>query len=236
MVLRSSLLLSAVVLLAAIPVCADSILYIASTNEPANPESSAATFRTSRAKFRTPATVQFISEPLPASTPTRTFALPEPAIAQDSTQKEISGDQNRTYALLLTDPQNDARPSDSSPASGMLSVSGFQSGSAFAASGSENSWVLGTLVFAASEPGVHAGKSVAFDSGEPPTSGFIAEGSRFGSFGSDPDHGRGGKGKNKDQDGAPVNIPEPASLPLLTLGLLAVGIMARKNRDIPTNA
>jgi hypothetical protein len=236
MTVRSSLLLGGVVLLAAIPVCADSIFYAASTNEPSNPESSAPAIRTSHARFLGAATDKSISEPLPESTPFGTFALPEAAIAQDSLQTEIAGNHTRTFALAVADPQNDERPSGPAPA--LLSVNGFQPGGAFASSGPETSLVLDTLIPAASKPSFHSGNSAEFNSSEPAFSDLSTEGSRFGFFGNDPDQGKGGKGKNKkkDQDGPPVNVPEPGALPLLTLGVLAVGIIAARNRDLTANA
>ena len=231
---RSALLFGGVVLLAAIPVCADSILYTTSTNEPANPESSAATFRTSHAKYLALATAQIFSEPIPAVVSVQAFVLPETVIAQDATQTEISGNHAASFALALTDPQNEARPSISTPA--MLAVNGFQPGAAFGGSDAENSWVLVTLVPAAPEPGGHSGGFAALGSSGPVSSEFSTDGSRLGFFGRDPNRGKAGKGQNKNQNDAPVPIPEPSAASLLMLGLLAVGIMARRNRDFSANS
>jgi hypothetical protein len=232
----SASLLAGLVLMAAIPVCADSIFYSASTNEPSHLESSAPTVLTSHTKFITPATAQLISQPLSANSPAWTFAVSEAGIAENSTRTELSPDANRTFALALADPQNDARLSGPTPA--MLSANSFQSAGAFGGSGSESSMVLSTLVPAESKPSVHSANPAEFNFGDPASSILSTEGSRFGFFGNDPDRGRSGKGKNKnnDQDGPPVNVPEPGALPLLTLGLLAVAIIVKRNRDFPTNA
>ncbi len=231
---RSALLLSAVVLLAAIPVYADSILYTTAANEPANPDSSALTFRTSHAKYLTLATAQFFSEAIPAVVSVKAFALPEPALAQDATQTEISGNHAASFALALTDSRNEARPALSAPA--MLPVNGFQPGGAFGGSDAENSWVLATLVPSAPEPGAHSGDFAALGSSGSASSDFSTDGSRLGFFGRDPDRGKAGKGENKNQNDAPVPIPEPPAASLLMLGLLAVGIMARRNRDFSANS
>jgi len=226
--ITSFILLGGVVLLAAIPVCADSILYTASTNEPSHSESSASSIQTSHSKFTLPALAIAPSDALPQLLLSWSIAMPDASVAEDPAQSSASSSGARTFALALADPQNDARPSDSNPA--MLSVNSFQLSGVSGVSSSDRSSVLGTLVPVASYPGAPSANLASSD--------FSTEGSRLGFFGNDPDHDRGGKGKNKnkDQGGPPVNVPEPGALPLLTLGLLAVGIIARRNRDFPANA
>jgi hypothetical protein len=230
----SFLLLGGIILLAALPACADSIYYITSTNEPSSPECIASTYRTSHAKFITPATAQLIQMSLPTNALPSAFAVPASVIVENSTLTESSRNQDRTFDFALADPQNSARSSGPAPAT--LATNSFQPSGYFSFSSSESSLVLGTLVPTEPKPSAHSGDPVEFNSTEPGSAEFSAAGSRLGFFGNDPDHDRGGKGKKKDLNGPPVNLSEPAALPLLTLGLLAVGIMSRRNRDLTTNA
>lgn len=135
--------------MAAIPVCADSIFYTASTNEPVNSESSAPTIQTSHTKFMLPATARVTSEPASAVAPGWSIAVPRAFVAEDSAENANSANHTRSFALALADPENDARPSDPTPA--MLSINGFQPSGAFGSSRSGTSLVLGTLVPTGSE-------------------------------------------------------------------------------------
>src|SRR5208282_88380 len=194
---RSALLLGGLALIAAIPVCADSIFYTAPTNEPSHSESSASTIQISQTKFVTPTTARVTSEPFSAVAPGWSRAEPDAFVAQGSAENANSANHTRGFALALTGPQHDARPSVPTPA--MLSVGSFQPGGAFAASSPVTSMVLATLLPTASEPSMHSGNPVEFNSSDLASSEFSIEGSRLGFFGNDLDHDRGGKGKNKNK-------------------------------------
>ncbi len=167
---RSAFLLGGVALMAAIPVCADSIFYSASTNEPSNPESSAPTIQTSHTEFMSPAAARITSEPFSAVASGWSIDVPDAFVAEDSAQSTNSANHTRTFALALADPQNDGRPSDPTPA--MPSINGFQPSGAFSSSRSETSLVLGTLVPTGSELGVHSAMPLNLTpaSPHPPTS------------------------------------------------------------------
>jgi hypothetical protein len=96
--------------------------------------------------------------------------------------------------------------------------------------------VLDPLVPTASDPIVRFGSPAEPNSGVLAPSAVGAEGFQLGFFGRDPDRGRGGEGKNKNQEDPLVSVPEPGALPLLMFGLLAVGILARRHRDFPTSS
>jgi hypothetical protein len=149
---RPALLLGGIVLMAAIPVCADSALYTASTNESSNPESSAKTVRSSDTKFVTPATVVVISELQSPIASGWSYATPYVGIAEDSTRAATSARRSE-FALALNKPQDNTRSSDFAPA--VEPISGF-SGGVFNVRASESSSVVGTLFPPSSDAIVHS--------------------------------------------------------------------------------
>jgi hypothetical protein len=231
---RSAVLIGGVILMAAIPVCADTVFYTASTNDSSIPENFAPTIHASHAKLLIPLTARVIPEPVSAVAPVWADAAPYSSIAEDSTRRESYGDEARLLAFEIAEPESDPGPSQ--PTLAMLSSDGIQPGGVFGGSGAEMPLVLDRLVPTASDPSVPFGSPAELNSGAPASSTFGAGGFQLGFFGRDPDRGRGGKGKNKNQDDPPVSVPEPGALPLLTLGLLALGFAARRNRDFPTPA
>ncbi|HEY4762633.1 MAG TPA: hypothetical protein VIH75_03085 [Candidatus Sulfotelmatobacter sp.] len=203
---RTAVLLGGVVLMAAIPVCADTVFYTASIKESSFPENSAPTINVSHTKLLLPVTAG----------------------------RESYGNEARNLAFEITQLQSDARPAH--PTLAMLSTNDIQSGGVFAASGSEMFFILDPLVPTASEPSIRFGSPAELDAGAPASSTLGAEGFQLGVFGRDPDRGRGGEGKNKNQSDPSVAVSEPGVLPLLMLGLLAVGISGLRPRDFPTCA
>ena len=231
---RPAVLLGGVALMAAIPVCADTVFYTASIEESSFPENSAPIINVSHTKLLIPVTAGVISEPMPLVAPVWNDAAPYSGIAEGSAQRESYGNEARNLIFEIAQLQSDARPAD--PTAAMLSTNGIQSSGVFGASGSEMSLVLDPLVPTALDPIVRFGSPAEPNSGALAPSAFGAEGFQLGFFGRDPDRGRGGEGKNKNQEDPLVSVPEPGALPLLMFGLLAVGISARRHRDFPTSS
>jgi hypothetical protein len=228
---RPAVLLGGAVLIAALPVWADSIFYTAATHDSPTAENSAKAIRSSGTKRKTPATAVFTSEPLSAVPPGWADAMPSAGIGEDSTYRAIAARDLGSFALGIDEPQDDVRQSE--PTS-ELSIGGFQSGGAFGVRGPEPSFVLGTLLSSSSASSVHSNSLGEPDSNER-ASTFFNDGKERRGIGHD--HDKGDKGKKQDQDGpGSVSVPEPAAFSLVLLGLAAIGIMARRSREFPPTA
>jgi hypothetical protein len=219
-----ALLLCAVFLIAALPIRADSLSYTGTSNDSPNTENSAPEFRASATKMLLPATPRVISDSLSAVDPVRGHEIAYLALPAESSITALSATTFGTSARRLDAPQIDGQLSDPTPA--ITSIRGFESGSAFAAWGSEPSFVVGTVFPPSSDTSLHSTTITELGSEDPTLSVFATEGARHKI---DRERGKSDNGMNQHQNASPsVEVPEPGALPLLLFGLAAVAIVVRR--------
>jgi hypothetical protein len=199
-------LLCTALLIAALPIRADSLSDTRTADAFHDSENSAPEFRLSTTKTLSPATSRVISESSNSALFTTTFP------ASDA---------------RLDSSQLDERRSDRTPA--IVSIGGFEPISSFAAWSSEASLMSATMFPSSPDFSSHSGMPNERGSGDLALSVFASEGAwrRIRR-----ERGRGHDGKDNDgKDPGPsgsTTVPEPEALPLLLFGLAAVGILARR--------
>jgi hypothetical protein len=155
--------------------------------------------------------------------------MPYTGIAEDCTDRAISARGTRNCALGLDELQDDARQSE--PTSAMLSIGGFQLGSTFGAKGSEPSVALGTPLSPPPASAVHSTSWVKSS----PTSAILPF-STTETSGVALDAITIGANRLRIKIRTGLGRFQSAALPLVLLGLAAVGIMARRYREFPLTA
>jgi hypothetical protein len=217
-------LLCGAILIASLPVRADSLIYTGAANETPKIEISVTEIRSFATKFMMPATAGVMSEPLSTVAPIWGPEFVYLPLRAEFPNNPISTKTIRGSVLVLDAPQNDVRLSD--PTSAIASIGSFGSDGAFAARRAESSLVVGTFFPASTDTGVHSSAFTEFDSYEPAFSVSDAEYARL----------RIGREHRKDGDGKgpgtttpeSVAVPEPGAFSLLLFGLAGVGICARR--------
>jgi hypothetical protein len=227
---RPVFLLCGAILIASLPVHADSVIYTSAANESTKTEISTTDIRSVATKFTMPATADIASEPLSAEAPVWGHEFAYLALRAESPNPAISAKTYRGTVLVLDAAQDDVRLSDPTPA--IASIGSFGPDGAFATRGAESSLVVGTFFPPSSDTGVHSTAFTEFDSHEPTSSGSDGEYARL-RIGRE--HRKYGDGKNPNTTTPDsVAVPEPGALPLLLFGLAAVGIIARRRSALVT--
>jgi hypothetical protein len=171
-----------------------------------------------------PATPRLMSESLSAEDPERGHEIAYLALPAESLITALSATTFGTSARRLDAPQIDRQLSDPTPA--ITSIRGFESSSAFAAWGSEHSFIVGTMFPPSSGASLHSTTITEVGSEDPTSSVFATEGARHKI---DRERGNSDNGKNQNQNASPpVEVSEPGALPLLLFGLAAVAIVVRR--------
>jgi PEP-CTERM motif len=225
---RPVFLLCAAFLIAALPVCGDSVFYTGVTSDSPNVENSTPEMRAHPTKLRIPSAVSITSPSLAALAPVWGHQIAYLALPGDSPDAAHQTKSARASALQENAPQIDGQLSDPTPA--IASIGGFEPSSSFAAWGSEPSFIVGTLSPPSSDIGVHSTGLVEIGSGDPVSFIFDTDGARH-RIGHD--RGRGDDGKTPGTGSSTaVLVPEPGALSLALFGLAAVAIFARR-RQVP---
>jgi hypothetical protein len=225
-------LLCGAFLVAALPVCGDSLFYTGAASDAPNTENSAPQIRGSALKLVMPVTADVMPQPLATLVPAWSNEFAFLGLQAERSDNGLSAQPAGMSFLMLYTPQFDGRLSDPTPA--ISSIGGFEPSSAFAAWGSGPSFVAGTVSPPSSDLSARFNPPSDFSSGDSVLSLFDTEGARrrIGR-----ERGKGNDGKNQDQPGsAPPTVPEPAALPLLLSGLAAIGVLVRRRNLFPTTA
>jgi hypothetical protein len=228
---RPTFLLCAAFLIAALPVCGDSVFYTGVTSDSPSVEISTPEMRAHYTKLRIPSAVS-ITPSLAALAPVWGHQIAYLALPGDSPDAAHEAKSARVSALQENAPQFDGQLSDPTPA--IASIGGFEPSSSFAAWGSEPSFVVGTLSPPSSDIGVHSTGLVGIGPGDPISFLFDNDGTRrrIGH-----DRGRGDDGKTPGAGGSTaILVPEPGALSLALFGLAAVAIFARRRRASAASA
>jgi hypothetical protein len=225
-------LLCAAILIAALPIQADSLAYTGTAaDDSRNTQISAPELHASATTTKTssPATPRVIAyDPLAAVAPVRSHEIAYLALpaAPENTGLSV------TSVRRPVAPQIDGQLSDPTPA--ITSIGGFDPSSSFAAWDSGPSFISATFFPPSGDVSVHSSAPNEINSGDAALSEFATEGARHNI---DRERGKGDNGKNQIQTTSPsVEVSEPAALPLLLFGLAALGILARRRNVFPTAA
>jgi PEP-CTERM motif len=219
---RPAFLICAALLLAAFSVRADSLFYTGVADESPKADISATGIRSTPAKFAMPATAGIVSVPLTGTAPVWGSEFVYLTLRAESPDTAISTKTIRGSVPVPDAAQNDAQPSDPTPA--MVSIGSFGPDGAFAGRGAESSLVVGTFFPSSSDRGVHTTAFTEFDSHE---TAFAVSDGEYARLKIGREHRRDGDGKNLGTTTPEsIAVPEPGAFPLLLFGLAAVGICA----------
>jgi hypothetical protein len=222
-------LICAAFLIPALPIRADSLSYTGTADDSRNTENSAPGFHASAMKMLSPAIPRAMTGPFSAAAPVGSRESMYLARAAESSLNALSATTFGTSARRPDAPQIDGQLSDPTPA--ITSIGGFDSSSSFAAWGSGPSFIVGTIFPPSPDTSIHSGAPDEINPGDPALSFFDSEGAlrKIGR-----ERGKRNDGKDPDKAAPPsALVPEPAALPLLLLGLAAVGIGARRRNVFP---
>jgi hypothetical protein len=229
-----ALIFGAAVLIAALPVRADTISYNGVSSDSTTTNASATTFRSSVTQPVIPSLARVSLEPLSVVAPVWVNKIADRSLADEFVNTTLSTKTPARSVNASSAPQIEERLSDPTPA--VASIGGFEQDSAFASWASEPSFVLGTLVPTDPDTGLHSSTFTELRSGDPALPVFATEATRRRI---EREHGKEGYdgGNHSGQAGSPsVSVSEPAALPLLLFGLAAVGMLALRRHAFPASA
>ncbi len=224
---RPGLLLCGAVLTAALPIWADRIPYTGAADEFSNMETTAAVPRNPSKPWKVPVERGFSPKAALVVAPSWADTIPYAEFAEESWNIANAAKVTASSGLELLPPANAEFLTE--PDSAMMLTDSFES---LDAGDLKPFSILDTFFLSTSDPDIRIASLSDHDSSERayPIShaekSWYVETTGYG-------EGRTGEHESKRKF-VPILVPEPGSLPLLLLGLAAVGFLARRRGDRPT--
>jgi PEP-CTERM motif len=229
-----ALLLCGAVLIAAAPVWADTIPYIAISNDFDNIQVSASVARFSGVKLNAPLIARSrLPEAIP-TTPNLAYSNPHPEFAEESPTIAISPQVTGGSDIQPNAPANAGFSAEQAAPSGEL-IGNFTANNTLEMSDSTRALALDKLLVSWSplgDIGIHSATPDELDFEE--SSSSIAETGKESHNSGDGDSlGRTGEHRRRRANSIlPVSVPEPGSRSLVLLGLAVVGLLGRRRATV----
>jgi len=222
------LLLCGAVLIAAAPGWANTIPYVATSNDFENIQFSANVSRISGVEFNAPTKARFLPHVIP-TTPSLIYTNPYSEFAEESRTIKISPQVARGSGMQPNAPANPGFSAEQAAPSGEL-IGNFTGNNAFEVSNSTGALALDSLLISWSrldDIGIHSTSPGELDFDE--SSSSIAETGKESHDAGDGDSlGRTSEHRRRANSVLPVSIPEPGSRSLFLVGLTMVGLLDRR--------
>jgi hypothetical protein len=229
---RPALLLCGVVVTTALPIWADRIPYTGTADEFPNIETPATLIRSPYTALKAPVKAGFLPTAASALAPGWADTIFYPGLAEESSNIAIAAKVTASPGLELFAPANAEFLTE--PDSAMMLTGSFETNNALDAGALKPSSMLNAFLPSTSDTDMSPGILSDRDSSERASSISHAEKAWHEET---PGYGERRTGEHeRKRKPVPILVPEPGSIPLLLLGLAAVGFLARRRGNLPTAA
>jgi hypothetical protein len=223
-----ALLLCGAVLIAAAPGWADTIPYIATSNDLDNIQISAGVARFSGVKLSAPLVARSLPGVIP-TTPNLAYTNPYPEFSEESPTIAVSLQATGGSGMQPNAPANAGFLAEQAVPSGEL-IGNFTANNTLEMSDSTRALALDNLLISwstLSDIGIHSASLGELDFDE--SSSSVAETGKESHNSGDGDSlGRAGGHRRRANSLPPVSVPEPGSRSLFLLGLTVVGLLGQR--------